>query len=134
MEQTWQSHTQAYHIINNLSKTNEPFNLRFIHHRLPTRRIKFSHDHRCPRYHDLFIQCPKTSTDKKMTQLKLQEFGKMIFQILYVNQWLLVLSSYPWNNCYNWNYMFIIIIRYYIFQLIFIIYVIIIIMTICQLQ
>ena len=28
----------------------------------------------------------KLRQTKKMTQLKLQEFGKMIFQILYVNQ------------------------------------------------
>ena len=57
-----------------MPKTFKRFNLRFIHHRLPTGKMQFTNDHRCPHCqlifdtntpHDHFLQCSKTTTEKK---------------------------------------------------------------------
>ena len=67
----WDHHSQS---INNLTKPSKLFKLIFIHRRLPTGKIQFTYDHRCPHCHLIFdintphnhfLQCPQTLIDKK---------------------------------------------------------------------
>ena len=67
----WDHH---FHIINNMPKTFKRFNLRFIHDRLPSGKMQYTHDHRCPHCrlvfdtntpHDHFLQYYQTSIEKK---------------------------------------------------------------------
>ena len=70
---SWDHH---FHIINNMPKTFKRFNLRSIHHRLPTGMMQYTHDHRCPHYqlifdthtpHNHFLQYYQTVIEKKTT-------------------------------------------------------------------
>ena len=67
----WDHH---FHIINNMPKTFKRFNLRFIHDRLPSGKMQYTHDHRCPHCrlvfdtntpHDHFLQYYQTAIEKK---------------------------------------------------------------------
>ena len=52
------------------AETSKRFNLRFIHHRLPTGEMQFTHDHRCP--HCQLIFDPKVHMIISFNALKHQ--------------------------------------------------------------